>query len=44
MIFSLDDTYYINQALDSWLTQKDNPPDTDDKDVKTNEERCMTDD
>lgn len=44
MIFDPDDIYYINLAVDFWLTEKDENPDADDKDVKTIEERCMTDD
>ncbi len=44
MIFSLDDIYYINQAMDSWLTENAEDCCDDDKDVKIIEERCTTDD
>ena len=44
MIFSLDDIYYINRAVDSWLTEKDEDCHTEDENAKTIEERCMTDD
>ena len=44
MIYNLNDSYYINQAIDSWLLKEDdNYYDPEDEDVKSAKERCMPD-
>ena len=44
MIYNSNDSYYINQAIDSWLFSEDeNYYDPEDEDVKLAKERCMPD-
>jgi len=45
LIYNINDSYYINQALDSWLTGEDDLcSTTEDEDVNFSEERGISDD
>lgn len=44
MIYNLNDLYYINQAIDLWLTDCEPEYIADDEKLQNPEERCMSDD
>ncbi len=44
LIYNINDSYYINQAVDCWLTADKEAYPADEQDEKTTEERCIKDD
>ena len=46
MLFNLNDYYYINQAIDDWLTEPEDPNITKEEknDFNVYKERCLPDD
>lgn len=44
-LYNINDSYYINLAIDEWLfAEEDDDFTTEDEDVNNTKEGCMTDD